>query len=622
MSEIKSVPATTTIGTKSVFGPSLGAQTQAIVDSNPQFSQVQQRLLELDAANLLIDKNIERQTARLANVAKAKLQLFVVLVVMIAIFIYQKYKAIKTKWKDLIEQLSAGACNTDKAHRNALAQAPYFGPLLPSFSECSPFFIALCLEYPFFSGLRFSNTAFPLAVKYAFTSSCFSCVMAKIDGPFYMGATHIPKMFEVSQMCTLKSSNGDCNPQVIVCEAFKQVYMSRKSNSLTCYINPLYPSNCYPTCQVDQYYSLTQNSESAGTAAGMQMATGGVFAGHAVGSGVGTLTGSAYTKFKGAALTAEEAAKTSGTISNTVGLVISVATGVGMYFAGKKLHEAAVSDAQQDCQNSLKSQLCLGKSGYCQLGTMGDTNTKGTSDLDIYWMSHRRAMILKSIKKSSPPSAVGDDPEVDPNEEALNMFANWPVKQPSINVGGRNIAYASCYMSDGSYSTTPVANQQIVFSDPQGRSYTECCFTRNSCLCKTCIGGDTQSCYSDDPVIQNFLNNPKFTKKDLQAELFDKGYGACVMGDLGPGGVDDAGSIFYIVTCDQPMRLVGNTSQINLPDSFLTNPSSRGENYCGPEASHFGTRRFICPQSFWGCDQGVIQQMTGRSIVTLPHGPS
>lgn len=612
-------------------------QDSFILKSNTRYDQIEQRLLEIDAANLLIDKNIERQTRRMATLAKAKLQLFVLLLVLAGLFVYQKYKEIVKKWKNLIDQLKAGACNQDKPHALSLTSAPFHGPALPSFVECSPFFIALCLEYPFFSSLKFANTSFPLAVKYAFTSSCYSCIMAKIDGPYYAGATHVPKIFEVSQMCTLRSNSGECNAETICCEAFKQVYMSRKVNPLLCYINPLYPDECFPTCKVDQYSNLENNSSAAATTAGIQMGTGAAFAAHQVGGSVGKGVGKMVNSGVADATKAAESAENYG---NVIGSALMIGAAVGFGFWGASLQRQSVSDSQKDCQKSLVSQLCLGKSGFCQEGTDG-SGGDASSALSLPQVHRRYAEQMQTSalkiqeqreakrRRAQQVSLMGDGPDSGGGgDDETEQFDNWPVQTTPLTVPSGGQAYASCYMSMNGTETATTDVQQEVFSDPSGMAYMECCYARNSCLPKTCVGADTQMCYGDDPTLAPFISGASQTK-DLHT-LWDKGYQNCVM--------KDQNDTYYITFCDRPMVLVqksssslssvqkssplgGRDTAAALPDDFLTNGQGQ-ELYCGHQAMHAtSARKFICPQSFWGCDTGVIASRSSKNIVPAPNPP-
>ena len=186
----------------------------------------------IQSALLLTDERLRYNVFRMTRRAQHKFEMFMLVLSFLVWWIVTKLAFIHNKYRDFIAFLDRGAaCKVieDKEYKYKYALAipgsitsgygpktlfpnsapiPFWwppGPILPSYIGSSSFWLALAVEYPVMSMFKFQNSSFPLAVYKAFKSSCFMCVMSKVDGP-HAGATHIPVMFQMSQMCSFQPS--------------------------------------------------------------------------------------------------------------------------------------------------------------------------------------------------------------------------------------------------------------------------------------------------------------------------------------------------------------------------------------------------------------------------------
>lgn len=343
------------------------------------------KMLEaLQAANMIAERQMADEVHHLYVSSKRRLQLMLLLLAGILVWITLKVAHIQKKYRGFLQFLKRGACLDYKAFGyNTLHYATALsipgsvsevkdtypvqtlipawwppGPMLPSFTEASPFWIALAIEYPILSIIKFSNSAFPQAVKRAYHSSCFMCVMQKVDGP-HAGATHIPKMFDISNMCSYKASAGKCGADQIICDAFRAIYFARQQSYPQCTLNPTFPAECLGNCQLRNFGPL-QISSSAQNESAIGGGVGWGFAGHTVGS---TLTSAASQGSAGV--------KAAGAVAN---IAVTAAFAIGGAAIAAALYRQKIKAGRKECDEALYAQMCSNKTNYCRYDPKKDAS--------------------------------------------------------------------------------------------------------------------------------------------------------------------------------------------------------------------------------------------------------
>lgn len=172
-------------------------------------------------------------------------------------FLFQ-YLYIRNKYKYLIDQMTEAKSQGSK------------------YSQSTPFFVALALEYPFLYSWKFGNPSFPLALQYAYYSNNLTECMGT---GYNNGKDYISDLYNRSQQCGSRlSDSGDCSAMTIICDVFADVDRQ----------------DCFKPCPAVPGYSDAYNytSNIGGTAATFGMAGSmlgpvGALAGAAIGATLG-----------------------------------------------------------------------------------------------------------------------------------------------------------------------------------------------------------------------------------------------------------------------------------------------------------------------------------------------
>lgn len=468
----------------------------------------------LNAAILMAENRLLRTTQKMKNASMHRLEMLMFSLSMVIWWAITKYASLKRKYAGFIEFLEAGACMKDPRYQFALASPgsvdkslygdgtmfpnsqpiPDFWPpgvVMPSYVHSSALWIAMAVEYPILSTFRFQNGAFPIAVYKAYSNSCFYCVMSRVDA-CHAGASHIPLLFTISNMCSFRPESGVCGADTIICDAFRHMYYSRQNSFPACTVNPPVLEQCLGTCQM--LHRDLNMSSAAQTTAALQGGTSFAF----VGQSVGGTAGSEYAKAVG-----KSAAETEGA-SAVGGLVAGAALGMIGAALNSALYQQGVTNARKDCGDSLQWQMCSNKSDFCQWNP--DDGGGGG------WLSSL-GRALGGEETTTTATTPGKAPS-NLSPDRVSQCLVYNAETEKIDTTGQYFANRSNWQWCCNPLATPTEDDGLSMGPTEGMASGSP--TRvNSCLPQHCVTRSTEQCFVSKnytPAYADFCKADKVCK--------------------------------------------------------------------------------------------------------------